>query len=216
MTPLNKDAHILNDIALHKMNGNEVIFKSIDSVLCEDSSNEVVNYPVEYLNTLSLSGFPEHILKLKIGCPLILLRNLNPSLGLCNGTRLKLIDVTSRILTCNIINGSHSGSTTYIPRIDLINADGVLPFSLKRRQFPVRLAFAMTVNKAQGQSLSQVGVFLPRPVFSHGQLYVALSRSGNKAKTKLFICDVNGEQGRLRDRPGVYTKNVVYHEALSH
>jgi hypothetical protein len=73
LTPLNKDAHILNDIALHKMNGNEVIFKSIDSVLCEDSSNEVVNYPVEYLNTLSLSGFPEHILKLKIGCPLILL-----------------------------------------------------------------------------------------------------------------------------------------------
>ncbi len=84
LTPLNKNAHILNDIALHKMNDNEVIFKSIDS-LCEDSSNEVVNYPVEYLNTLSLSGFPEHILKLKIGCSLILLRNLNPSLGLCNG-----------------------------------------------------------------------------------------------------------------------------------
>jgi hypothetical protein len=44
LTPLNKNAHILNDIALHKMNDNEVIFKSIDSVLCEDSSNEVVNY----------------------------------------------------------------------------------------------------------------------------------------------------------------------------
>ncbi len=98
----------------------------------------------------------------------------------------------------------------------MINADGVLPFSLKRHQFPLRLAFAMTINKAQGQSLSQVGVFLPRPVFLYGQLYVALSRSGNKAKTKLFICDVNGEQGSFRDRPGVYTKNVVYHEALSH
>ena len=84
-----------------------------------------------------------------------------------------------------------------------------------RRQFPVRLGFAMTINKSQGQSLSQVGVYLPNPVFSHGQLYVALSRSGSKSRTKLFIRDVKDIQGKFPGKHGVYTKNVVYGEALT-
>ena len=117
------------------------------------------------------------------------------------------------LLTVRILNGSHEGQVSYIPRIDLINADDV--FHMNRRQFPVRIGFAMTINKSQGQSLSQVGVYLPNPVFSHGQLYVALSRSGCKARTKIFVCDVKGVQGRFPNKPGVYTKNVVYGEALS-
>jgi ATP-dependent DNA helicase PIF1 len=43
-----------------------------------------------------------------------------------------------------------------------------MPFTLRRRQFPVRPAFAMTINKAQGQTLKMVGIFLPKPVFTHG------------------------------------------------
>jgi ATP-dependent DNA helicase PIF1 len=96
-----------------------------------------------------------------------------------------------------------------------MTTEGALPFQMIRRQFPVKLGFAMTINKAQGQSLSQVGIYLPNPVFSHGQLYVALSRSGAKAKTKIFICDVDGIQGKFPNKPGIYTKNVVYAEALS-
>ena len=79
----------------------------------------------------------------------------------------------------------------------------------------MRLGFALTINKAQGQTLSQTGIYLPNPVFSHGQLYVALSRSASKTKTKIFISDVKGRQGTFPDKPGVYTKNVVYAEALS-
>ena len=79
----------------------------------------------------------------------------------------------------------------------------------------MKLGFAMTINKSQGQSLSQVGVYLPNPVFSHGQLYVAISRSGCKAKTKLFIENVPRVQGSLEGFQGVYTKNIVYAEALT-
>jgi ATP-dependent DNA helicase PIF1 len=214
LTPLNKDADIINHIALNKMSGPVSNHKSIDSVT-SDEAGDAMQYPVEYLNTLTMSGMPVHNLELKIGCPLILLRNLNPLAGLCNGTRLKLIAFTMHVLQVTILNGSHAGQQACIPRIDLVNADNVLPFQMTRRQFPVRLAFAMTINKAQGQSLSQVGVYLPNPVFSHGQLYVALSRAATKSKTKVFICTVKGVQGKFPTKNGVFTKNIVYAEALS-
>ena len=214
LTPLNKDADELNDIALSKMTGEATVHLSIDSVLSQDP-DEAMHFNTEFLNSQHLSGMPPHNLKLKIGCPLILLRNLNPTAGLCNGTRLKLLNCTSRLLTIEILNGSHKGQQTFIPRLDLVSTEGILPFQMVRRQFPVRLGFAMTINKSQGQSLSQVGVYLPNPVFSHGQLYVALSRSGSKSKTKIFICDVPNIQGKFPGKEGYYTKNVVYSEALT-
>jgi len=60
-------------------------------------------------------------------------------------------------------------------------------FKMRRRQFPVRVAFAMTMNKSQGQSLKKVGMDLRNPVFSHGQLYVALSRGTNKSGVKALL-----------------------------
>lgn len=72
----------------------------------------------------------------------------------------------------------------------------------------------MTINKSQGQSLSRVGLFIPRPVFGHGQLYVAWSRSGEPPAGNLgarcLILDVEGVQGRFEGFPGVYTRSVVY------
>jgi ATP-dependent exoDNAse (exonuclease V) alpha subunit len=59
----------------------------------------------------------------------------------------------------------------------------MLPFKLKRKQFPIRLSFAMTINKAQGHTIANVGVDLPEPMFANGQLYVALSRGISRATT---------------------------------
>ena len=95
----------------------------------------------------------------------------------------------------------------------MVIADTLLPFSLQRTQFPIIVAFAMTINKAQGQSLGKVGVVLQEPVFGHGQLYVAVSRARSFDGLKVYIKD--GEhQGRLRRDNHVYTRNIVYRDIL--
>jgi hypothetical protein len=78
-------------------------------------------------------------------------------------------------------------------------------FKIKRRQFPVRLAFAVTINRAQGQSVKYVGLDLRIPVFAHGQLYVALSRVTTKKNLRILL--PNGDLDSM-------TNNVVYHDIL--
>lgn len=89
-----------------------------------------------------------------------------------------------------------------IPRIRLQSALGELPCTLTRLQFPVRIAFAMTINKSQGQTLPLVGLYLPRPVFGHGQLYVGLSRVGDPTAMKVMVVD-GREQGSVPGRDGI-------------
>jgi hypothetical protein len=91
------------------------------------------------------------------------------------------------------------------------SGDPDMPFRFKRRQFPVRQAFAITINKSQGQSLERVGVWLKQAVFAHGQLYVALSRCGSRGGVRIALCP----SAVLRtDASGAYVTNVVYYEVL--
>ncbi|CAB0036846.1 unnamed protein product [Trichogramma brassicae] len=100
-------------------------------------------------------------------------QNINPP-KLCNGTRLSVKTLMKNIIEATILNRKFKGTDVLLPRIPLIPTD--MPFEFKRLQFPVRLAFAMTINKAQGQSLQVCGLDLEIPCFSHGQLYVTCSR----------------------------------------
>ena len=108
----------------------------------------------------------------------------------------------SRVIDAEIITGSHVGKRVFIPRITLTPSETKLPFILNRRQFPIRVAFSMTINKSQGQTLNRVGIYLPQPVFSHGQLYVALSRVTSCQHLKVLTENSDNCQ----------TKNIVYHE----
>jgi len=145
---------------------------------------------------------------LKIGVPVMLLRNLNQSDGLCNGTRLIITRLGDRMIQAKLITGPRAGEDVFIPRISLTLKCTKWPFVLERRQFPIKACYAMTINKSQGQTLSCVGVYLKKPVFSHGQLYVAISRVTSKQGLKLLILN---EDEKCTDE----TRNVVYKEVFA-
>ncbi|KAJ8892298.1 hypothetical protein PR048_004878 [Dryococelus australis] len=167
----NNDVSVINFSIQNEIPGEAKTYKFIDTVMNQD---EVVIYPNKFLNSLDFPDMPPHVLTLKIGVPIILLRNINPP-RLCNGTRLSVRKMMNNIIEATILKGKFKGENVLLPRITMIPTD--MPFESKRLQFPVRLAFAMTINKAQGQSLQMCGLNLENPCFSHGQLYVACSRS---------------------------------------
>ena len=134
------------------------------------------------------------------------MRNLSPSNGLCNGSRMVVVRMSERVLEVQLIGGQHNGELALIPRISLIPTSTTdFTFKFKRRQFPIRLAFAITINRAQGQSVKHVGIDLRIPVFAHGQLYVALSRVTSKQNVKVLL---------PHDNLDSKTINVVYPEVL--
>nr|XP_043614567.1 ATP-dependent DNA helicase PIF1-like [Erigeron canadensis] len=211
LTPKNDDADEINETMLNKLNRPGKTYKSSDEV-CKastDSTEQESLYPVEFLNTLTFPGMPPHELHVKEGLPVMLLRNVNPAQGLCNGTRLLITGLGRFIIKARIITGSKIGDTALIPRITLSSTKSKWPFILKRRQFPIKPCYAMTINKSQGQSLNFVGLYLPKPVFSHGQLYVALSRVTTPEGFKVLMIEDNDTNLKH------HTRNIVYKEVFN-
>ncbi|XP_027077009.2 uncharacterized protein [Coffea arabica] len=184
LTPKNSLVDKLNDIMIKWFLGNLHVYVSSDKTIDQRHQGDYENF----LNSQNPKGLPPHKLLLKENCPLILLRNLNPIEGLCNGTRLICRELRQRTICTEIAFGQYQGKIIFLPKIPLQTSDSEkngLPFI--RTQFPVQLCFALTINKSQGQTLDYVGIYLREPVFSHGQLYVALSRAKTSAAVKILI-----------------------------
>lgn len=186
----NQIVNTVNEIIIKMIPGEKVIYKSYNTTVDKMKS---VNYPLEFLNSIEMSGLPSHRLVLKIGSPIMLLRNINAP-KMCNGTRLIVTRLMMHIIEAKIITGCGKGEIVYISKIPIVPSDS--PIHFRRLQFPIKLCFAMSINKSQGQTFKVVGINLIKPCFSHGQLYVALSRVGSK--NNLYVLAENCK-----------TKNIV-------
>lgn len=205
---LNKRVDFINNIISERFpnNGEEWECRSADMV-ADEKFESFIN--VEVLNTFNPSGFPRHVIRLKRHMPIMLIRNL--SAGLCNGTRLSVVDVIDgRVLRAVVTSpGPRHGDVVLLPRItlDIDQVNSRAPFDWKRRQFPIQIAFVVSLNKVQGQSMERVGIDFTDACFAHGQHYTGSSRVGHPTRLRYFVPDVDSD-GQFR------TRNVVYKEIL--
>ncbi|GBN35336.1 hypothetical protein AVEN_228209-1 [Araneus ventricosus] len=104
LCPMNEDSLKINEQALKKLPGQNKMYFSADSIICEDQE-EQNNFPLDFINTLTPSRMPPHKLNLKVGAVIMLLRNLNPSTGLCNETRLIIRKLMTNVIDAEILTG---------------------------------------------------------------------------------------------------------------
>ncbi|XP_031095204.1 uncharacterized protein LOC115999495 [Ipomoea triloba] len=210
LAPILDVVNSINEYMSDLHTGDSRTYNSCDSVCKSDSNGNLLDdvHTHEFLNGIRASGIPNHSLTLKVESPVMLLRNIDHSRGLCNGTRLVITKLADHAIEGKIMFGNNAGTKVLVPRMTMTPSDPRLPFKFQRRQFPLILSYAMTINKSQGQTLSHVGLLLKKPVFVHGQLYVSASRVSNPNGLKFFICNDS-------NNVSTSTTNVVYHEVFN-
>jgi hypothetical protein len=162
LTPTNDVADMINNEIASLIPEQEKQYLRCDTVVKAPNTHDSYDllYPVEFLNSLNGNNFPPHKLCLKRGVLVMLLCNLNQSEGLCNGTRLIITILADMVIEGQIMSGTYKDKSVLIPRIALTLKNYKLPFVLQRQQYPIKVCYAMTINKSQGQTLSNVDIYL--------------------------------------------------------
>ena len=203
----NEEVGAYNSLVASQLQGEAKLYASVDEPRYQPGYGGAV-CPVGFLNALEISGIPPHKLDLKAGMPVILMRNLDHSAGHVNGSRYI-------VQSCNdhsVVAVNTSGVTFVFFRMKFAVSEEDYPVAFDRFQFPLRPCFAITANKAQGQTLERVGISLLRNFFTHGQLYVAMSRVRSRGNVKALL-PVPGSDAV--DIEGQFVDNVVYGEVLN-
>ena len=204
ISPTNDDVDCKNDMVFERLNTEEKIYRSEDT-----SVNNEMDIQTSVYNSIDSPSIPLHLLKLKVGAVVMVMRNIYPP-KLCNGTRIIVTDLQKNIIVGNILTGAYRGEQVMLPRITLESTDTSVIF--KRKQFPVKLCYAMTINKSQGQTFDRCGLLLDSAqCFAHGQLYVACSRVTSHDSLIVYT-GYRKENDGYKRKPA---RNCVYKELLS-
>ena len=166
------DARMINELVINIIPG------PMDMAVANDTIPVQDHVPPEYVASMTLSGVPEFRLAMKIGARYMILKNYSP--GVCNGVLCSLLNYSRYTVQVQLLTGPRARSIVLLPRVtfSVAASNSGLPFDFVRNQFPITLAYCVTVHKAQGQSLRRLGLYFSGDVFAHGQVYVALSRVG--------------------------------------
>jgi hypothetical protein len=201
LAPLNTEVQEINNHLIQQLTGPSKLYLSTNF-----NSKNAKKIPARVMASYNPPDLPPHDLTIKIGMPVMLIRTINKVNGLNNGARGVVTKATDNCIQIKLLTGSNAGEFANVFRIYL-NSDPEKGFKLTRFQFPIKPAFAFTINKAQGTTIKELGIMLQSNVFAHGQLYVALSRATDP--TKIHIC-LNAN-----DKVKLITQNVVYREVLT-
>ncbi|XP_076065050.1 uncharacterized protein LOC143039083 [Oratosquilla oratoria] len=201
VSPTNDDVDSVNKMIYDLNQEKEVVYYSADTPLDQETDIQV-----SVFNSMTSPSVPLHDLRLKIGCIVMVMRNICPPM-ICNGTRVMVTNLKKHIVVGKILGGAYRGEQVLIPRIALESQDTPVPF--RRKQFPIKLSYAMTINKSQGQTFDRCGLLLDSVhCFAHGQLYVACSRVTNW-DSLVYYTGWRRAGKSVAPRPAV---NVVYRE----
>ncbi len=135
-------------------------------------------YPTEVVASIHMYGAPSSCIRLKVGARYMIIKNVMKNVF--NGVRCQLVALNgNKSVFVKLLSGPGAGVTVLLPScVFMISPEASgLPFVIRRRQFPLIPAYAVTAHKAQGQTLCTVGLYIASDVFTHGQAYTALSRT---------------------------------------
>jgi ATP-dependent DNA helicase PIF1 len=134
---------------LTKLGFSPVLTEFIPNSEQTGENDPLLNYPVEeYLNEINSGTLPLAKLKLKIGCPVMILKNLDAANGLCNGSRGILTRHRNRVLEVRLLTGEHVWQTVFIPRVANQPGENENPFMFTRWQFHIRVCFSIIISKS--------------------------------------------------------------------
>ncbi|KAE8223321.1 hypothetical protein CF326_g8209 [Tilletia indica] len=209
LSPYNVDVAEFNKNVLDSLPGRPAAYTSFDHLKGEDSlaEDDVPLASPEVLHELLASGIPAHEIELKVGAMILIMRNLSAEKGLVKNAKAVVLKTSARVVVIRLLETRQSFT---LPRITFEFQPTGFPFTVVRKQIPVRLAYALTFNGCQGATLDRAVVDGRLPIFAHGQRYASVSRCRNSVDCLALL------PGETAEAPTpAIVNNIVYPELVA-
>jgi hypothetical protein len=211
----NEKVDIFNKLIQSYNNGNSKTFNSTDSLADVTDSKGYLKKMLteEQLNRKNHPSVPPHELTLKCNDNCMLMRNISVKHGLVNNARIRIMSFHKNSIRIETLGDSKQDF--FLPRIKFkFNYTFGINYAILRKQFPLKLCYAYTIHKVQGQTMDKILLDVQEPVFCHGALYVAMSRIKKYDDIAFLVnekdCGTDDEQ----NKPFIKVKNIVYKDIL--